>query len=278
MHDCLLSESVTSNVMGRELDCFFTKEAVVLQCLGYLRRQVDVSRHQLWLEPAAGTGAFLRHLPRPRLGMDIMPSSTPEVKQGDFLTWLPSESQANIITIGNPPFGKNASLAVRFFNHAAQFSHRIAMILPRTFRKESIVNRLDRRFHLEGELPIPDNSFEFNGQSYSVPTVFQIWTRQAYRRQVWSAPKTHPHFVFTDRQQADFAVQRVGVRAGAVKPAMAAISPNSHYFLKAQSPRVAEIFGAIDWTPIKHDTAGNPSLSKADVVKMYVRELGGSDG
>ncbi|MDA8000207.1 MAG: SAM-dependent methyltransferase [Alphaproteobacteria bacterium] len=262
------------------MDCFYTKEPVARLCLARLRQTVDVSDHGLWVEPSAGAGAFFRNFPRPRLGIDILPSDDSEIIQSDFLFWRPDRRYDNIIVAGNPPFGKNASMAVRFFNHAASFAGRIAMILPRTFRKDSVVNRLNRKFHLDREWILPENSFEFNAHPYSVPTVFQVWTFSDKLREIRNPPKSHGHFSFVkQREQADFAVQRVGVAAGAVKTNMLKISPNSHYFLKAEADasRVLDAFREINWSSVKYDTAGNPSLSKSDVVGLYTEQVNGRD-
>jgi hypothetical protein len=59
----------------------------------------------------------------------------------------PKENKKYLI-IGNPPFGKSSSIAIKFFNKAALFSECIAFILPRTFKRISIQNRLDLNFSL----------------------------------------------------------------------------------------------------------------------------------
>ena len=252
----------------RKQDCFYTKEKTVLDCLSYLNKIADVHGHDLWVEPSAGGGGFLRHLPSPKIGLDISPTA-PNIIKKDFLRWQPTADSRNTIVVGNPPFGKNASLAVRFFNHAATFAYRIAMIFPRTFRKNSIINRLDRHFHLDNEMVLPNNSFESNGRSYSVPTVFQVWTFYNTKRKMQHPPKTHPHFSFVTPELAEFAIQRVGANAGRVKLNVHAVSPHSHYFLRTNVSKSSRIFRTIDWSLAKYDTAGNPSLSKPDVVHLY---------
>jgi hypothetical protein len=48
-------------------------------------------------------------------------------------------------------------------------------------------------------------------------------------------------------------------------------SPQSHYFLKANmcSQTLLQRLSAIDWSPIKHRTAGNPSIGKAELIGAY---------
>ena len=255
---------------SRALDRFLTSDSAVQFCLDLLNKQ-NWDNIDLWLEPSAGEGAFLRYLPTPRIGLDISPSNNSEIIQKDFLQWSP-HTKSTIAVVGNPPFGKNSSLAVKFFNHSATFADCIAMILPRTFRKDSIVNRLDRNFHLKAETTMPNESYEFEGESYSVPTVFQIWSRKSKKRDLNLPSKSHAHFSFVDKNTGDFAVQRVGVNAGRVKLDMDSISPNSHYFLKEIVKGVLPIFKRIDWSDVKYETAGNPSISKAELVNQYTKE------
>ncbi len=185
-------------------------------CLDSLRRLIGsdgFSKHDLWIEPSAGAGAFLSQLPPCRIGIDLAPEH-PEVERADFLSWLPDQSIKSPIVIGNPPFGKNASLAVRFFNHAAIFASRIAFIVPRTFEKESIQSRLHRAFHLETSLILPQTSFLFEGRPYDVPAVWQVWGRRDELRAVHRSSLTCRDFVFCKPDEADFAVQRIGANAG----------------------------------------------------------------
>jgi len=100
------------------------------------------------IEPAGGTGAFVdaaKTLGAKVFSVDIEPMHE-SVKLGDFLQ---TEIKAvDAVTISNPPFGRNNSLSIPFFNHAADFSEYIAFIVPRSWRKWSVLNRLDSRFHL----------------------------------------------------------------------------------------------------------------------------------
>ena len=264
------------------LDRFLTRPEAARSCMDWLRGAVDVSRFDQWIEPSAGIGVFLDLMPRPRYGLDIVPTAHPEIQEADFLAWMPTGATSTdatgntdptgkrTIVLGNPPFGKNASLAVRFFNHAARFAECIAMIVPRTFRKPSVANRLDMRFHLRAQFLMPDGAFMLSDVRHSVPTVFQVWTRESRERKPIVLSRTHPDFAFAPPDQGDFALQRVGCNAGRVKTDVAAVSASSHYFLKA--PRtVMNTFRRINWAAVKYETAGNPSLSKADVVLMYTR-------
>jgi hypothetical protein len=69
--------------------------------------------------------------------------------------------------------------------------------------------------------------------------------------------------------EADILFQRVGVGAGTIKYDLAEHSPESHYALKCSEDAEA-ILQTINWNSIKHNTAGNPSISKSDVLKAYI--------
>jgi hypothetical protein len=141
-----------------------------------------------WLEPAAGDGAFFDLLPADnRLGIDLDPRDVEGVIEHDFFSYNGLDARV-YGTIGNPPFGKNANMAIKFFNHCAQISGFIAFILPRTFKKDSVLNKIDENFHLKYEELLPDNSFEIDGVDKSVPTVFQIWVKRPYRRATGGDP------------------------------------------------------------------------------------------
>ena len=229
------------------------------------------AKWDLWIEPSAGAGAFFDLMPEPKIGLDIEPSPRPDIVQADFLEWTPPFEAERIIVVGNPPFGKNASLAVKFFNHAASFADAVAMIHPRTFQKESTARRLNRFFHLEAELLLPRDSFTLDGAPYAVPCVFQIWLKRSSARSMTPPPLTHPDFRFAKPNEADFAIQRVGANAGRVKFNPRALSPTSHYFIAANAPGVAEVMRRIDWREAAARTAGNPSLAKSEVVMLYSR-------
>lgn len=247
----------------KNFDKFYTKSHIAQQCLNKVKTNFD-----LWIEPSAGNGSFYSLLPSNKIGIDILPEHDHLIKH-DFLKWIPNYS-GNFITIGNPPFGKNSSLAIKFFNHAASFSNTIAFIVPRTFEKSSVHKRLNTSFHLDYNEVLPKNSFLFNDEDYSVPTVFQIWNKKAFLRSFENLPTTHNDFQFVPKDKADFAIQRVGVNAGTIKADCSKLSSESHYFIKSNvGQMLLEVMKAIDFSEVKYKTAGNPSISKTELVRLY---------
>ena len=121
--------------MRKETNTLHMKD-MVNECLSLLQEKLNEVRNKLdeytYIEPSAGDGAFLTKLPKDRrFGIDIEPRHE-EIVEGNFLEWNPKD-EGKYITIGGPPFGNRGKLAVKFINHASQFSDVVAFILPDYF-------------------------------------------------------------------------------------------------------------------------------------------------
>lgn len=194
-----------------QLDQYYTRPDVAERLYGILQQHFDPTE-LLMVEPSAGTGSFYRLLPEGSVAFDIKPKY-PGIITADFLS-VKIWGDTKIAVIGNPPFGRNSSRAVRFFNHAAGQSSIIALILPRTFRKASIVNRINRAFRLLREEDLPRDAFTFRSKPYDVPAVFQIWERREGSRGLQPVETLHPDFEFTTSDRADFAIPRAARERG----------------------------------------------------------------
>jgi hypothetical protein len=226
-----------------------------------------------WLEPSAGNGAFYSLLPvDSRLGIDIDPKIEQVIKSDFFEFDL---GDASYFTVGNPPFGKNSSLAVRFFNRCAKHSVGIAFIVPKTFKKDSIKNKLDMNFHIVYEEDVSQDAFNRDGKIVHVPCVFQIWLKTSEIREKTQKYETDDLQVVNKKDDDfDFYFQRVGVNAGKIKPKDSGVSDNSHMRIKVLGKDVCNTLSKIDWDTIKHNTAGNPSISKNEMIKAYLETKG----
>ena len=82
----------------------------------------------------------------------------------------------------------------------------------------------------------------------------------------------HEDFKFVKKiEDADFMFQRVGGNAGAVHRDFT--RPLAAYNLISAPAWVFEIFQNIDWKGTsKFDTAGNPSISKGEIVEKYIEQ------
>jgi predicted RNA methylase len=259
---------------SRELDQFYTDPKYAEHFYNKIKEVIDISAADILLEPSAGTGSFYNLLDvNKRIGLDLEPKAVGVIQQ-DFFWWnVPKDK--SIITLGNPPFGKNSNLAIQFFNRAAIFSDAIAFVLPRTFKKDSVINRLDKNFHLIYEEIVPENSFIFNGNPYSVWCCAQVWVKKDVVRpkiQTFSIKDVSEWFTITEPDDADFSIQRVGGKAGTIRTEeFKSYSRQSHYFFKQHDSRVLEIFKGIDFDEVRYNTAGNPSVSPSELVKLWIK-------
>ena len=249
---------------ARELDQFYTRPDVATRLYTVFALHCPVAECLL-VEPSAGYGAFYRVMPLGSIAVDIAPRCQGVIRY-NFLRFE-VQSYRPIAILGNPPFGRNSSLAVRFFNHAATQATYIGFILPRTFLKASIVNRLDRSFHLVHVEDVEADAFVFEGKPYHVPTVFMIWKREAGLRAVRPEIRSHADFKFTKRDHADFAIRRIGANAGKVLPAKDA-SLSSHLFIKGRVKGTMKKLRKA-FAKAAANTAGCPSLTQPEVVEIY---------
>jgi len=262
------------------LDQIYTKQAVAVRLYSVVGKHLDLGGCQL-VEPSAGAGVFSELMPRSRWAYDIAPKGM-GIRQANFLK-LEIKSDREIVVIGNPPFGRNANMAVSFFNHAATFATAIAFVLPRSVRKASIINRLHRRFSLIHEEIVEPDAFTLDGRTRDVPTVFQIWVRcpEPFEREQVPVQTSHPDFEFvksTDADaklmkgvDADFVLQRVGANAGRTHGDFSK-SRSSHYFIKGP---VEAIFAELE-APFREaasNASGNPSLARSEIVALYRKHV-----
>ena len=228
-------------------------------------------RDVLFIEPSAGEGAF--SIPLLQSGFDVravdIEPMADHIGRVDYLNShdLFKTNHSSIVVIGNPPFGKNSSTAVRFFNHSASYANEIAFILPRTFRKMSIQNRLHEKFHLVSDSDVEKGAFLLNGIPYDVPCTWQIWDRKQTNRVIDPIPCVNHLLVYTDKQNASFAMRRVGFYAGRIiEQGIRNLSQSTHYFMRDLKSDVIEVLRSINWTDIAKQTAGVRSLSKSEIA------------
>jgi len=268
-------------------DQFYTSDAVAKRCV---LRILEATCHSngsdyLWIEPSAGTGAFLRQLPPEftRIGLDIDPKTNDIIKQ-DYLTWqapttLPKKK--GIIVFGNPPFGRQSSLAKAFIAKSCLFANIIAFILPKSFTKPSMYNAFHPSFHMIFNEELEKNAFIINGGAkYNVPCVFQIWEKKVTERPKDEkvAPIGFEYIAAAAAAAASspstptsstFALRRVGGLAGKCYTDTATRSAQSHYFIRLNdtvSPaHKADIIAKINKHTFPSNTVGPRSLSKSEV-------------
>lgn len=254
-----------SNGQKDNLDRFYTPINIVEKCLSKL----NLNEYDFCIEPSAGTGNFLKYLPN-AIGYDICPEAD-NIIQADWLTIDKTQfkNYKKILVCGNPPFGEQSKLAIAFFNEAAKFADTIAFILPLSFKKDSIQNRLNLYFYLKDEILLEDCVFYLkNKEEIKVPCVFQVWKKQNVLRKKVTFKITSNLFKFVKKDEADFRIQRVGGNAGKASFDLSK-SESSNYFIKNLSNKSNEEFvefvNQLNFPTICY-TVGPKSLSKGELV------------
>jgi len=265
------------------MDKFYTIPSVSERCLDKVGELYNWDEYDLIVEPSAGNGSFLKQIPTTKkIGIDIEPEHKDIIKK-DFLTYTPPRDKKKIMVIGNPPFGRVSSLAIKFFNHASKWADVIAFIIPRTFRRVSVQNKLNMQFHL-----VHDDDIPMKPCSFSPPMMakccFQIWKREDSRRHIIDMPKIHNDWDFlqfgpkddkgqpTPPQGADFALRAYGGKCGEIfLSGLQELRPKSWHWIKANidTHTLVERFSRLDYS-LSLDTARQNSIGRSDLVKLYV--------
>ncbi len=272
-------------------DKFYTKPATVKILLD----SVDLFNYDLIVEPSAGAGAISLPISKilsgsptaPNLiACDIVPDHD-SILQMNFLHQpLPQVTQSQrCLMIGNPPFGRGKTpLAIAFFNRASSYAsvQTIAFIVPKSFRKDSVQDRLDRHFHLTREVEIPRNSFTFQGKDFPVYCVIQIWDRLPTTRPlsiIHQPNRLFYQFLSGSSLPASnvLVIKRVGTRAGHcwrvdVLQKGGPHSAGAHFFVQSlhmPMELLEQELKQVTWS--SENTLAQPSLTKNEVTQELNR-------
>lgn len=268
------------------IDKFYTSPDVAKECLQHISNHVQIHfTNDLIIEPSAGNGAFIPEIQQQcqnTLFYDIEPEHSGILKQ-DYLLLNTNDfkSHKKIHVIGNPPFGRQSSLAIQFIKKSAEFADSISFILPKSFKKDSMRNHFPKQFHLIYQMDLDANSFLQDGNPVDVPCIFQIWQKQEGEREAIAKLEADPsifQFVKQD-ENPDISFRRVGVNAGAITVAtdenqwLQDKSVQSHYFIKFASnndknksdliKKISEIKYAED------NTVGPKSIGKQEIIREF---------
>jgi len=263
------------------LDQFYTNTDVSKDCLNILSEYVNLDEFDIHLEPSAGSGSFFNLLERnKRLGIDISPKTRGVIKM-DFLNFTPQSSKKYLV-VGNPPFGKISSLAIKFFNKSAEFADCIAFIIPRTFKRVSVQNKLNLNFKLIYNKDLPLNPCCFTPKM-SAKCCFQIWKKTPNQRTIVLYDKSHPDFTFmkhgpkdehnqpTPPTNSDFALKAYGSNCGTIIDTnLENLRPKSWHWIKSNIniTLLKQRFDSLDYSMSK-DTVRQDSLGQKELIYLY---------
>lgn len=285
----------------KELDKFYTRPEVANRLIDTACGVLGVNRDsQTFLEPSAGAGAFSSKIPNV-LAYDLLPENA-DIVQADFLLLEPTWEKSSTVTIGNPPFGRRAKLAIQFVNRAASHTDAVCFVLPNTFRRYNVQSALDDDLALVLDEDLDEhNSFTFEGNPYSLRCVFQIWVRKdgAYWREdmkdlrlrkrppvfhadfeCWQHNATEQSRKYLD-EDWKYAFWRQGYKDygrvftkaddyDEVKKIMYETNLQL-FFVKPLNDEAEEIILAMDKEALAKQNLSTPGFGKADFVSEYTR-------
>lgn len=241
-----------------KLDQYYTKPEIAKY---FSKLIVDRYPDGMFVEPSAGHGSFSLNFTN-IISYDLEPKFEECIEQ-DFLQ-SDLTSHENCVYVGNPPFGKNSSLALKFINKCMWNARAVCFILPRTFKKVLFQERVNLNYSVVYEEDVAKNSFLLEGKEYDVPCVFQIWEKNAEQR-VRFIPK-NPSLQEVSPEDADLCVRRVGGKAGKILDGMDH-SPSSTFFFKDTEGKIREKILLLEEVLVEEskNTAGVRSISKREI-------------
>lgn len=260
-------------------DQFYTQDAVAAACVASLIERYPCAVNYIWIEPSAGAGAFVNAFPAgsETVAIDIEPAAA-RILKADFLEWPAPQTLKKCIVIGNPPFGRQSSLAKAFIRKAATFATLIAFILPKSFVKPSMSTAFPGAFHCKHSVELAKDSFVINGRPYNVPCVFQIWERCEEERAVIEKVEPVGFTYVKGSTEYDIAFRRVGGLAGrCYRAGSGSFSVQSHYFLKvADTSKASAIIEKVNAHRFPSNTVGPRSIAKGEantVLNAIIRSV-----
>ena len=181
----------TKRLQRITIDKYYTNPTTVDLCIEYIKKYIYMNDCDVIIEPNAGDGAFIdgiKSLTYNQLFYDIEPVNEKIIRMNflelDIRATGLYGTENKIHIVGKPPFGNRASLAIRFIKKACEFANTISFILPKNFKKDSILKRIPFNFYCIFEIDLPDNSFHDNGIVHNIPCIFQIWEKRSYNREM----------------------------------------------------------------------------------------------
>jgi hypothetical protein len=263
------------------LDQFYTNNDVAIRCYNRLVELVNLNDFDIHLEPSAGSGSFFNIMNETKkLGLDIEPKGQ-GIHKMDYFEYNPDQDKKYLV-LGNPPFGRVSSLAVKFFNKSAEFANCIAFIIPRTFKRVSIQNKLNLHFELiyNEDLPIMPCCFT---PKMTAKCCFQIWVKRETKREKIVYDKLHNDFKFikhgpkdtnnqpTPPKNCDFAIKAYGANCGEIVDTnLELLRPKSWHWLVSNidTHLLKSRFTQLDYSMSK-DTVRQDSLGQQELIYLY---------
>jgi len=253
------------------LDKFYTNVDVAIKLIKIADDKIGMNNYTI-IEPSAGDGSFSNYLLDnfdDVLAYDIKPENKSIIKK-DYFTFKADENKKYVV-IGNPPFGHISSLAYKFLDYSMNYADYVCFLIPRTFKRYSILKKINKNFHLihQEDLPIG----VFIPSSMMAKTVFQIWEKRDYLRIIPVLNDISNDFTvlsIENRLSADFAVRAYGSNCGEIKFNIPDLAPKSWHFIKSniEINLLIHYIKKIDFSFSK-DTVRQDSVGKKELIHYY---------
>lgn len=246
-----------------------------------------------YIEPCGGRGAFVDALIS--LGVkadritafDIDPKH-PLVHKKDFLNEDLGIIEPDQVVLTNPPYGRACSLAIKFFNKCAFHKVKaIAFLVPSSFHKVAISDRLNLNFDLRTFRKAPNVSFYTDKDGTNdrgrLSTEFQIWDK-ADKKRLKRKFLRHPWLEFVpwnmvrDGATYDFCIRTHGSGCGQIldKDYLGSLrrdssSGSSHLnfrtvaFIKSKNPKLRPTLEVMDFTRFSNAVSYIPCIAPAEI-------------
>ena len=259
------------------LDKFYTSNPVVSKCIDLIKEKINIQEDDICIEPSAGNGSFIngiKKLFKIYKFYDLKPENKEIIKQ-DYLeldsNTIIKKSNSKIHIIGNPPFGRQSSLAIKFIKKSCEYCDSISFILPKSFKKNSLKKHYPLNFHLICEYDLPKNSFIIDKKEYDVPCVFQIWIKKEINREIPIKLIPNKYNFVKKNNIHDISFRRVGVNAGNIDRETKEKSIQSHYFIKFDIELTDDLFNNLNNIiySCKNNTCGPKSISKQELIEEF---------
>jgi len=272
------TQTQTKGLKRDIIDKFYTKKEVACYIIDLFKQYIIVNKDDLIIEPSAGNGAFIdaiKSLTCKYEFYDLEPQHDEIIKQDYLLYNANNTNTQKIHILGNPPFGRQSSFAIKFIKKSCQFCSSISFILPKSFKKDSLKKTFPLNFHLLCEIDLPEKSFLVNNKEHDVPCILQIWEKKTYAREV--SEKLEPqNFIFvTKTDNPSISFRRVGVNAGTIDINSTNKSVQSHYFIRFTNinslEKNIELLNTIVYD--SNNTVGPKSIGKQELIKEFNKVL-----
>lgn len=242
---------------------YYTDPDVAEALVKYFKKKEGLDKFKVVVEPSAGNGSFLKHLPSSFsknnkvevLAFDTYPKYK-GIKKQDFLKWtFPSRfddiSPSRVLCIGNPPFGRQSTLAKKFLRKCSEFADHIAFILPISFNTTAFKKSIPDGFTKQWSVMLDENIFvDTKGYDFPQPlktmfvyykntgNSFQARNSNIESNEVWQFKNKNDS---RERNESDFRIIRASGTPGRAihyKDPRFDISGNTYndYYIEILSP------------------------------------------